>query len=161
MNDEKLQMKVVAMDVLCIGQTFFFHDEFCVNLRKYKEIIRKYVSESGLPADKRSHTVPDYIKNLLSNFNNLIGVTGTNPIPKPTNPREEKAEIKSFTKLLTSQSSNHVKSWSRKLSKAKSDDSDQNKEEEQVVSMDEDELKMVLQQREIACILLNRERNVC
>ena len=165
MNDDKLQMKVITYDVLCIGQTFFFHDEFCVNLRKYKEIIRKYVSESELPLHKRSENVPDYVRNLLSNFNNLIGVSGTSSIPKPTNPREEKQVNKSFTKMLSSQSSTHVKSLTRKLSKATSKESDQNKdrerEEEQIVLMDEDELKMVQQQRHIACILLNREKNVC
>ena len=46
MNDIYLQTKVITYEVLCINETFFFHDELCVNLRKYKKIIRKYVSES-------------------------------------------------------------------------------------------------------------------
>jgi len=47
MNDAELQQSVITYEVQCIGETFFFHDELCVNLRKYKEIIRKYVAESG------------------------------------------------------------------------------------------------------------------
>ena len=153
MNDVNLQREVLTYDVLCISETFFFHDELCVNLRKYKEIIRKYVSESELPSKKRSTNVPSYIRNLLSNFNNLIGVSGNQSIPKPAKPRHSHEVNKGFTSFLNHSSSNMV----RKLSKGAST----NDEEEQKTPVDEKELRLIQQQRQIACILLNRERNVC
>ena len=98
----------------------------------------------------------------MSNFNNLIGVTGANPIPKPINPREEKIANRSFTSLLSSQSSNRTKSLNGKLSTegSKAFDQQKEKEEEQKMLFEEDETKMVQQQLKIACILLNHEQNV-
>ena len=61
MNDAELRGTVMTYEVYCINETFFFHDGICVALRKYKEIIRKYMVECD-PDIEPSHNVPQYIK---------------------------------------------------------------------------------------------------
>ena len=157
MNDVSLQDEVMTFSVLCINETFFFHDEICVNLRKYKEIIRKYVSEEKLRPNERSKNVPSYIKNLLQNFNNLIGVRGNEALPRPVGTRTgaQRHKLGFLSSQFSSRKGRESKSSSKLLEEVA--DGDQNHQNHQN-QQESEELSLIRQQREIACVVMNRER---
>merc|ERR1719206_1208946 len=64
-------------------QLFYFHDSYCVTLRRLKESIRRYVMDQSLPKSRRSTSTVGYVRNLLANFNTLITTRGVLPRPNP------------------------------------------------------------------------------
>jgi len=61
----------------------YFHDDFCVTLRRLKESIRRFVMDAGLPESRRAETTIGYMRNLFLNFNTLISTDYCVPRPNP------------------------------------------------------------------------------
>eukprot|EP01083_Nonionella_stella_P061283 159736_1 len=78
---------------------FYFHDTFCVSLRRLQESIRRYVMDRSLPEARRAETTTGYIRNLLMNFNTLITTMGVLPRPSP---------LKSLSKSASCKTEQHV-----------------------------------------------------
>eukprot|EP01084_Bolivina_argentea_P167991 291427_1 len=76
---------------------FYFHDGFCVTLRRLKESIRGFVMDESLSESLRSSTTIGYVKNLLTNFSTLITTGGV--IPRPSKSDENKSQIEQMSMI--------------------------------------------------------------
>merc|ERR1712194_702011 len=66
-------------------RVFYFHDTFCVTLRRLKESIRHHVLDQSLPESRRTEpgNTMGYIQNLLRKWKTLITTKGKLPRPNP------------------------------------------------------------------------------
>lgn len=183
MNDPLLQRTVITFTVSSMEEApFFFHDDICITLRRYKEVIRRSDLHRNKEAVKPLLTTTDtlwQVAHLVANYNKLIGVKGSIPLPRPVDPHAAvlsvKPSLRSFlVKTVTSRSlRGGTKTKGPQSSKSSKnlglhDMAELGGDDDGGAKSDYDtdaDLRVIRQQREIACALLmrdqKRDQNVC
>merc|ERR1719242_857157 len=173
MNDPQLQCTVITFTIPCMEESpFFFHDEICINLRRYKEAIRKSdlaQNKNAVRPPLRNGQVDDLwnVGHLVANYNKLIGVKGSIPLPRPVDPFaaefSTKPSLKSFlVKTVTSRSLRSGTKTTKKGPHSNTSSKDlglDESEDDEGGYEDDVDLRIIRQQREIACIFLWRNQN--